>query len=188
MFKKLITILSTLVLAGCSSGALQYGALSTVQSVDIKQYAGKWHEIARLDQRFQRGCVATTAEYSIRDDGDVRVINTCTKNGKIKQASGRAWVVDETSNAKLKVQFPLNSIKLPFLSGDYWIIALDEDYQYAMVGEESRGSLWILGRDAQMPADTLSMLVDKARNAGFPVDELIYDNNEITTASLRSGL
>ncbi len=184
MLKKLFTLTSALVVAGCSSGASQYGALSTVPSVDIERYAGKWHEIARLDQRFQRGCVATTAEYAIRDDGDVRVTNTCTKNGKIKQASGRAWVVDEESNAKLKVQFPLNSIKLPFLSGDYWIIALDDDYQYAMVGEEKRSALWILGRDAQMPAETLAMLVAKARDAGFPVEELIYDNKEIETASL----
>ena len=118
MFKKLIALTSAVLLAGCSSGSTQYGALSTVPSVDIERYAGKWHEIARLDQRFQRGCFDTTAEYAIREDGDVRVTNTCTKDGKIKQASGRAWVVDQDSNAKLKVQFPFTSIKLPFLSGD----------------------------------------------------------------------
>ena len=95
-------------------------------------------------------------------------------------------MVDQQDSAKLKVQFPFNFVKIPFLSGDYWIIALDDDYQYAMVGEKKRSALWILGRDASMPGETLAMLVEKARSAGFPVEELIYDNKEITTAQLIS--
>ena len=87
--------------------------------------------------------------------------------------------MDKSSNSKLKVQFALSGIKLPFLAGDYWIIDLDEDYQFVMVGEEKREYLWILSRTKTMPLEITRALVAKARNLEFPVEKLIYQGNNL---------
>lgn len=173
--QKIYMILLMFCLAGCAAGASQYGDLETVPRVDLKRYAGDWYEIARIDHWFQKGCVSSTARYEIRDDGDVDVINQCINNGEFDEAKGRAWVTDDETNAKLKVQFPLRGIKLPFLAGNYWIIDLDEDYRFAMVGEQGREYLWILSRDKEMPEETLNLLVKRAQTLGFPVEKLIYE-------------
>jgi len=173
-------IFGAIGISACSSGSTNFAKLETVPQIDLDRYAGDWFEVARLDHWFQKGCVNSTATYIIRDDGDVDVINRCkidSAGGKTKEAKGRAWVVDQTNNSKLKVQFPLRGIKLPFLAGDYWIIELDEDYQYVMVGEETREYLWILSRNKKLPEDTLTSLVDKARSVGFPVDKLVYQGH-----------
>ncbi|MCF8474087.1 MAG: lipocalin family protein [Emcibacter sp.] len=172
-------IFSVIGLAACSSGSSNFSELETVPYVDLKKYTGEWFEIARIDHWFQKGCVNSKATYIIRDDGDIDVINQCwigSEQGKMKEAKGRAWVVDKKSQSKLKVQFPLSAIKLPFLAGNYWIIALDEDYQYVMIGEESRKYLWILSRNKPLPAEILESLVEKAKVLGFPVEELIYQD------------
>jgi apolipoprotein D and lipocalin family protein len=121
--------------------------LRTVPSVDLDRYLGRWYEIASYPAWFQKECTATTADYSLRDDGLIKVVNSCRKaslDGKLKQAKGRAKVVDPTSNAKLKVSF-----FWPFW-GDYWIIDLDPDYQWAVVGVPNRKYLWILSRTPTM--------------------------------------
>ncbi len=121
--------------------------LEVVDSVDLDRYLGRWYEIASYPAWFQKDCTATTADYSLRDDGLIKVVNSCRKSsldGKLKQAKGRAKVVDTTTNAKLKVSF-----FWPFW-GDYWIIDLDPDYQWAVVGEPNRKYLWILSRTPQM--------------------------------------
>lgn len=87
--------------------------------------------------------------------------------------------MDKSSNSKLKVQFALSGIKLPFLAGDYWIIDLDEDYQFVMVGEEKREYLWILSRTKTMPLEITQALVAKARKLEFPVEKLIYQGNNL---------
>lgn len=87
--------------------------------------------------------------------------------------------MDKSSNSKLKVQFALSGIKLPFLAGDYWIIDLDEDYQFVMVGEEKREYLWILSRTKTMPLEITRALVAKARKLEFPVEKLIYQGNNL---------
>ena len=179
--KVLYLILGMIGISGCSTGATHFTKLETVREVDLNKYAGDWYEIARIDHWFQKGCVNSMATYNIRKDGDVDVINKCkmdTADGKDKKAIGRAWVVDQASNAKLKVQFPLRAIKLPFLAGDYWIIELDEAYQFVMVGEEKREYLWILSRSKVMPEEKLKALVFKAKNMGFPVDKLIYTGQQ----------
>jgi len=150
--------------------------LRTVEYVDVQKYLGKWYEIARFDQSFQRGCTATTAEYSLRRDGDIRVKNTCRKdspNGKLKVAEGRAWIKDQKTNSKLKVQFFLKSLKLPLFSGNYWIIELDQDYQYAVVGDPSRKFLWILSRTVKMEDSVYDRLVNKAKFLGFDTSKLL---------------
>jgi apolipoprotein D and lipocalin family protein len=136
--------------------------LEVVPHVDLQRYLGTWYEIATIPQRFQKGCVGVTAEYSLRKNGDIRVVNTClqeTLDGEVRTASGKARVVDRTSNAKLKVCF-----FWPFW-GAYWIIGLDTDYRWAIVGHPDRTYLWILSRSPQMDetlyGDLLKLIADK---------------------------
>lgn len=140
--------------------------LSTVQYVELDKYLGKWYEIAAFSQGFERGCSHTTAEYSLNEDGSIRVTNTCVKDGKIKVATGKATVTDTKTNAKLEVQF-----QWPF-KGKYWIIALAIDYSYALVGHPNRKYLWILGRKPEMDTPTYNYLVNLAANKGFDVRDL----------------
>lgn len=166
-----------LMLSACAGNGPQYAQLETVPKVDLERYLGEWNEIARIDHWFQEGCADSKAYYSMRDDGDIKVFNSCIlpeEGGKADTATGRAWVTDGDSNAKLKVLFPLRGIKLSFLAGDYWIIALDDAYTHVMVGDPTREYLWILARDETLPDETMSMLLEKAENEGFPIDKLIY--------------
>lgn len=145
--------------------------LETVSHVDISRYMGKWYEIASFPQNFQKDCNATTAEYTLQTNGKVQVINSCrlkTLDGKLKVAKGSARVVDEATNAKLKVTF-----FWPF-SGDYWILDLgqDADYGYAMVGAPNRDYLWFLSRKPTLDASTLRNLEEKARDLGFDISRL----------------
>jgi len=153
LFLTLIALAALLGVALLFSGCAGYdpndpNLPQTVAQVDLERYVGKWYEIARYDNRFQKDCVASTAEYVFRPDGKIEVINRCRKetvDGKLKESRGKAWVVDKTSNARLKVQF-----FWPF-SGDYWIIDLDEEnYSYAVVGHPSRKYLWVLARTPQL--------------------------------------
>jgi apolipoprotein D and lipocalin family protein len=153
--------------------------MEVVSSVDLERYLGKWYEIARKDNRFQKGCINSTAEYSFRDDGDIRVLNQCEVPGKDnKSAVGRAWVKDSETNAKLKVTFVLKGLKLGFLSGDYWILDLGEDYDYALIGEPDRKYLWILSRTPTIPEDLKINLLSKARSMGYDLSDLIENQPE----------
>ena len=142
-------------------------ALEVVPSVELKRYLGKWYEIAQLPARFQEGCSETTATYTLAEDGNISVLNECRKNGKLKQAKGKAKVVDKTTRAKLKVTF-----FWPFY-GDYWIIKLGKDYDYAVVGTPNRKYLWILSRTPQMDNKLFSELTDFAKSKGFELGNLI---------------
>ncbi len=150
-----------MLVAGCAASTTRrenLPPLTTVAKVDVDRYLGTWYEIASYPQRFQRGCTATTATYSLRDDGDIDVLNRCRKeslDGKLDEAKGRARVVDPTTNAKLEVSF-----FRPFW-GDYWIIELGEDYQYAVVGHPSRDYLWILSRTPQMDSALYDELLER---------------------------
>jgi apolipoprotein D and lipocalin family protein len=136
--------------------------LDVVPYVDLQRYVGTWYEIATIPQRFEKGCVGVTAEYSLRKNGEIQVVNTCiqdTLEGKVRRARGKAWVVDSRTNAKLKVRF-----FWPF-AGAYWIIGLDSDYQWAIVGHPARTYLWILSRSPQIDdalyRDLLRLTADK---------------------------
>jgi apolipoprotein D and lipocalin family protein len=141
-----------------------------VSEVDLDRYAGRWYEIASFPQRFQRGCVASTAHYARRDDGRIRVENACRDgsfDAEWRRAEGVAWVTDPSeSNAKLKVQF-----FWPF-RGDYWIIELDPDYDYTVVGHPSREYLWILSRTPAMDPQTYEALLVRIAAHGFDVGKL----------------
>lgn len=144
--------------------------LETVPSVDLDRYLGTWYEIARYPAWFQRNCTAVTAEYSLRDDGKIKVINSCRKktiDGKLKQANGRAKIVDQASNAKLKVSF-----FGPFW-GDYWIIDLDPEYTWAVVGMPSRKYLWILSRSPMMDEEVFQGIVSRLPEKGYDVTKLL---------------
>lgn len=136
--------------------------------VDLQKYLGRWYEIARYEQGFQKGCEGVTADYSLRADGSIDVLNRCRKpDGKSSEARGRAKVVDEDTNAKLKVSF-----FGPFY-GDYWVLDHADDYSSAIVGEPSGRYLWILDREAT-PADAeVQKLIDRARELGYDTSMLL---------------
>jgi apolipoprotein D and lipocalin family protein len=163
---------AAMILITCSlqaSAEEKLPPLETVAHVDILRYMGKWYEIASFPQWFQRGCVASMATYTLRKDGDVDVLNQCrekTLDGKEKRAKGKAWVVDKSSNAKLKVRF-----FWPF-SGDYWIVDLADDYQYAVVGHPKRNYLWILSRTPQLDEDAYQRILTKLRALHYDLTPL----------------
>jgi apolipoprotein D and lipocalin family protein len=143
--------------------------LKTVEHVDVQRYMGTWFEIAKLPQRFEKGLVGITANYTLLPDGKVSVLNSGYKedfNGKLKTIKGKAWVVDTATNAKLKVSF-----FWPF-AGNYWIIELGKDYEYAVVGDESRKYLWILSRTSQMDEAVYNELLKRVQDRGFDVSKL----------------
>jgi apolipoprotein D and lipocalin family protein len=144
-----------------------YNTVEVVPHVELKKYLGKWYEIAHLPARFQEGCTDTTATYTLSEDGSISVLNECRRNGKVKRAKGKAKVVDKNSGAKLKVTF-----FWPFY-GDYWIINLGKDYEYAVVGTPNRKYLWILSRTPQMDDKVFSQLIESAKSQGFDVNNLM---------------
>ncbi len=143
--------------------------LPTARAVDLPRYMGTWYEIARYPNRFQRGCVSdVTAAYTLRPDGKVDVLNSCRAgDGHAKSARGTAKVVDKATNAKLKVTF-----FWPF-SGDYWIVALDPDYRWVIVGEPRRKFLWILARTPVLPPATYDEVLRHVAAAGYDPAALI---------------
>lgn len=149
--------------------------LATVDQVDMQRYAGTWYEIARLPQWFQRGCYDSTATYSPNDDGTIKVVNRCQReDDEASEATGTARIVPDSGNAKLKVRFDNWVSKLipTITEGNYWIIALDKDYQTVVIGEPSREYLWILARQPELNDDQYQALVQVAEDKGFAVDQL----------------
>ncbi|NBV49667.1 hypothetical protein EBR78_00455 [bacterium] len=156
--------LISLLFIGTSSAK----ALETVPYVDLNQYLGTWYEIASFPMFFQRGCVATKATYIAREDGRIDVLNECRKesfNGPLKQAKGIARVEDPKTNAKLKVKFFL-------FWGDYWIIDLDSEYQYAVVSEPRQKYLWILSRRPILDEKTYLSILERLKDKGFDLSKL----------------
>jgi apolipoprotein D and lipocalin family protein len=143
--------------------------LIVVPSVDLARYAGQWYEIARLPNRFEKNCVSSvTATYTLRDDGKIDVLNRCKKaSGEFLSAKGKAKVVDKRSNAKLKVTF-----FWPFY-GDYWILDLGANYEYSVVGDESRKYLWILSRSPQLEDAVYQRILANMSTQGFDTSRII---------------
>lgn len=143
--------------------------LPTVQEVDLAQYAGTWYEIARLPNSFEKGMTCVTATYTLKDNGKVQVLNRgyLAEKGKYKSARGAAWVPDSDYPGRLKVSF-----FWPF-AGNYYIMALDEDYKYALVGDPSRKYLWLLARSKTLEESIYLELMALAKSKGFDVEEVI---------------
>lgn len=143
--------------------------LETVPSVDLSRYVGTWYEIASFPQRFQEGCTGTSATYSLRPDGRIEVVNRCrdqTLDGPERVSTGVAKVVDERTNARLKVSF-----FRPFW-GDYWVIQLDPEYRWAVVGHPSRDYLWILSRTPTLDEATYARILERLTADGYDVARL----------------
>lgn len=169
------TALATALLAACvgqpSYRAADAPPLKTVDGVDLDRYLGKWYEIARLPNRFEKNCEGVTANYARRDDGLIAVTNSCRKgapDGPLKQATGRARIVDTTTNARLEVSF-----FGPFW-GDYWVIDLADDYSHAVVSEPEGRYLWLLSRTPTLDDDRKATIVRTLRDKGFDTDALYY--------------
>jgi apolipoprotein D and lipocalin family protein len=143
--------------------------LQTVAHVDVAKYAGKWFEIASFPQRFQKGCTCTTAEYTATDKGYIIVENRCNKdsvNGKESYIKGKAFIEENSGNAKLKVQF-----FWPF-KAKYWIIDLADDYSYAVVSHPNKKYLWILSRTQTMNEITYTQITNRLKEKGFDLSKL----------------
>jgi len=171
--KGLVSLLCGFLAAGCAASTterLHLPPLETVAHVDLPRYLGTWYEIANFPQKFQRGCTATTANYSLRRDGDIDVLNRCRKgsvDGEEKSALGRARVLDRATNAKLEVSF-----FRPFW-GAYWIIDLADDYSYAVVGHPGRDYLWILSRTPAMLESIYQGIVARLQARGYETLSLV---------------
>ncbi len=145
---------------------------ATVEYVDIEKYTGLWYEIAKIPNRFQRKCAGnTTAFYSLREDGRIDVVNRCSKeDGDPIEAKGIAKVFDKKSNAKLKVSF-VRFLGFSLFWGDYWILGLGEEYDYAIVGTPNRKYGWILSRQPSLSPDRLDRMFVLLRDRGYdPAD------------------
>jgi len=150
----------------------EHNSLEVVPHVELERYLGKWYEIARLPFRFEDDCTDITATYSLSKNGNISVLNECLKSGKLKQAKGKAKVVDKNTRAKLKVTF-----FWPF-SADYWIIDLGKEYDYAVVGTPNRKYLWILSRTPQMDGELFSRIIESVKSKGFDVSKLIKTSHK----------
>ena len=143
--------------------------LQTVSNVDLNRYLGKWYEIASYPQRFQKGCHCTTAEYTLSDKDFVVVENRCNRdsiNGKQSYIKGKAFVVKNSGNAKLKVQF-----FWPF-KGKYWIIDLANDYSYAVVSHPNKKYLWILSRTSKLNDTVYNKIISRLKEKDFDLTKL----------------
>lgn len=164
----LLMLIAIVTQSGCTGVP---DGVSTVNGFELDRYLGNWHEIARLDHRFERGLSHVTATYSLRDDGGVRVLNRGfnTESNEWEEATGKAYFVGESDVGQLKVSF-----FGPFYGG-YNIIELDKaSYQYSLVSGPDRDYLWVLSRTPEMNPETLQSLIQKAADLDFPTADLIY--------------
>ncbi|MDR3705182.1 MAG: lipocalin family protein [Paludibacteraceae bacterium] len=157
----LINLVGVYSLCSCRSST----SLQTVAQVDINRYAGKWYEIGAYPQWFEKGCSNVTATYTVKEKY-VEVLNACIKNDKPKSIKGKAFVVKNSGNAKLKVQF-----FFPF-KGNYWIIDLADDYSWAVVSDPKRKTLWILSRTPQMDESVYTSITGSLTKNGFDLSKL----------------
>ena len=166
------------------SGLTYAQELQTVDHVDLERYMGKWYEIARFPFKQQEGCFNTFATYSLQENS-VKVLNRCLKggfDGKESIANGKAVVVDKNSNAKLKVSFiPFHP---PWIGwGNYWVIELGEEYEFAVVSEPRRKYLWILSRTQKMDSAVYQELISRLEHKGFDTSRLIKTPQQTEIAS-----
>lgn len=142
--------------------------VATVSAIDLARYAGLWHEVAKIPNRFQKQCAhGATAEYSLREDGRITVVNRCVKeDGSGAQARGIAKVVDTDTHAKLKVSFVSFLGWRPFW-GDYWVIGLDDEYRWAVIGTPDRKYGWILARTPTLDAETMETIYAILETNGY---------------------
>ena len=165
--------LATVMAVGSGLGACSTAApkgVEVVKPFDVRRYAGLWYEIARLDHSFERGLSRVTANYSLRDDGSIQVVNRGfdSEKQKWKEAEGVAKFIGPSDTGSLKVSF-----FGPFYGG-YHVIALDSNYQWSMVIGPDTSYLWILCRQQQLPPGVKEPLLNQARSLGVQTEALIW--------------
>lgn len=155
--------------ASCLAVAQEPAPVVSVPAVDLARYSGKWYEIAAFPMFFQRACVGdTTAEYSPGQAGAIKVFNRCRTASGFDEATGKATVVEGFANSRLKVSF-----FWPF-EADYWVLGLDPEYRWAVVGNPNRKYLWLLSRTPQLPPPLLAAALASASAQGFDLSQLRY--------------
>ena len=177
---KLLTALSFVFLVSLSlSGFTNHKAMidkKTVKNLNIERYLGTWYEIARFNHRFERGLQGVTATYSMRKDGKIKVVNSGFKgsiNGPKSESVGKAKIPNPNDNSKLKVSF------FWFFYGDYFVLELDKDYKWAVVGSSSDHYLWILSRTPQMDTTLYHDILAKLNARGYDTSKLIKVEQKI---------
>ena len=143
--------------------------VSTVNELDLQKYLGTWYEIARFNHKFERGLQGVTATYSMRNDGKIKVLNQGYKNsleGEVSRAVGKAKLTDEPG--KLKVSF------LWIFYADYFVLELEENYQWALIGSKSDKYLWILSRTPQLDENIKTDFLNRAKKRGYDTSKLIW--------------
>lgn len=152
--------------------------VQSVAKVDLGRYVGKWYEIASFPMYFQRRCIGdTTAEYALRSDGDISVVNRCRTEDGFDEATAKAWPVDGSAGSRLKVSF-----FWPFRS-DYWIVGLDDGYRWAVVGNPDRKYLWVLSRTPQLSGEQRDRALQAAKAQGFDLARLRFTTHGPSRAS-----
>jgi len=169
--KLFIIILASLIISGCGDKSKTVNAIDTaaVENVDIERYMGRWYEIARFPNRFEKDLVGVTADYSIEKKGKIKVVNSGYKDtlqGKRKEAHGKAKIPDPQKPGMLKVAFFL------FFYGDYFILELDRDYQWVLAGSSTPEYLWILSRTPRLDPVIYNAIVKKAEARGYDTTKL----------------
>ena len=168
IFRKVFILVSVMLVSACTGIP---DGVSPVSGFDVNRYLGTWYEIARLDHSFERDLQQVTADYSVREDGGIRVINRGynTEKHAWEQAEGKAYFIGDSDVGRLKVSF-----FGPFY-GAYNIMELDrENYQYAMISGPDRSYLWILARTPELEQATVDRLVEQAAGLGFDSEQLIF--------------
>ncbi|XP_073034672.1 temperature-induced lipocalin-1-like [Primulina eburnea] len=164
--------------------------MEVVKGLNVERYMGRWYEIASFPSFFQpKNGVDTRATYTLNPDGTVHVLNETWTGGKRDYIEGTAWKADPKSDeAKLKVKFYVPPL-LPIIpvTGDYWVLYIDEDYQYALIGQPSRRYLWILCRQSSLDEETYNLLLEKAKEEGYDVSKLHKTTHSDTPPESEEG-
>lgn len=171
--KALNILVICLLLSGCYDGPVGNANVpQPAKAVDLTRYVGRWYEIARYENGFEKGCEGVTADYIARDDGLIGIINTCRQgavDGTVTTADGKAKIVEDSNNAKLKVSF-----FGPFYVGDYWVLDRADDYSWSIVGEPSGRYLWILSRKPVLAGKQMNTLIAKVKAMGYDTSMMHY--------------
>ena len=175
MASRLLQYLIALALAGFQAFTWAAQPLPTIASVDLPRYLGTWYEVAKFPNWFERKCMANTrAQYSLRGDGSLQVTNRCTMaNGTVDEAVGTARQIGPATSPKLQVRFAPDWLSMsPAVWGDYWIIVLEDNYQWVAVSEPSREYLWILSRSPRIDAQAYADLLVRLSGLGLDIKTL----------------
>ena len=169
-----LVLAAAALLAGCGSSGPKITP-TTVDHVDLDRYTGTWYEIAKIPNRFQDQCINhTTATYTLRDDGRIDVLNRCqTESGEYDEAEGIARIVDTETNAKLEVSF-VEFFGRNWFWGDYWILALGEDYSWVVIGHPDQEYGWVLAREPELKAGVMDRIEQILKDNGYRAYQFVY--------------